>query len=52
MKQTYKIAEKNIEIDSLFPEIHALCSDYVTNQIADFSVKISEQDMNLNEKSR
>ena len=45
MKQTYKIAEKNIEIDSLFPEIHALCSDYVTNQIADFSVKISEQDI-------
>ena len=45
MKQTYKIAEKNIEIDSLFPEIHAFCSDYVTNQIADFSVKISEQDI-------
>lgn len=38
MNAVYQIAERNIEIHSLFPDVHNLCRDYRTDGIPDFVV--------------
>lgn len=45
MKQTYRIAEKNIEINSLYAEVHSLCADYLTGAAPDFTVLITQEDI-------
>ncbi len=45
MTRKYKIAEKMIEITSLYPDIHEYCKDYAADVIPDFSVKITPKDI-------
>ena len=35
--ETYKIAEHNIRICSLYDEVHTLCKDYQHNEYTDFT---------------
>ncbi|MBR0133225.1 MAG: hypothetical protein IJM14_09135 [Lachnospiraceae bacterium] len=46
MKQVYKIADKIIEIESLYTRVHEYCKDYlVPDQAHDFSVKTTPEDI-------
>ena len=45
MKQTYRIAEKTIAIESLHEEVHELCKDYVAEGEPDFSVSVEQSDI-------
>ena len=45
MTRKYKIAEKMIEITSLYPDIHEYCKDYAADVIPDFSMKITPKDI-------
>lgn len=45
MKKTYKIAEINIEIESVFDGVHDLCAEYCTNDPPDFSVRTTSEDI-------
>ncbi len=46
MKQVYKIADKIIEIESLYARVHEYCKDYlVSGQAHDFSVKTTPEDI-------
>lgn len=47
MTSLYRIAEKNIGIDSLFDEVHALCRDYRTEGEAELSVTVTPEDIAL-----
>ncbi|MBO4873375.1 MAG: hypothetical protein J5496_08195 [Lachnospiraceae bacterium] len=40
MKKNYRIADKVISVDSLFESVHLLCRDYLTEEPADFAVRI------------
>lgn len=42
---TYRIADTNIKITSLFDDVHILCKNYLTEGIADFSVSTSLSDI-------
>lgn len=54
MKKTYKIADKFIEINSIYEEVHILCKEYLVNDIqSDFKVIISQCDIDFErEKSK
>ena len=41
----YRIAEKVIEITSIYQRVHELCADYVTDDACDFSVVMSQEDI-------
>lgn len=45
MKQTYKIAEKIIEINSIHEEVHDYCRDYLSDGEPDFTVTTTEKDI-------
>ena len=45
MKGLYRLAELNIEIDSLCPDVHNLCADYRAEGFADFSVQTTGADI-------
>lgn len=45
MRNTYRFAELNIEIRSIYDYIHELCADYVTAQPADFIVSTNQSDI-------
>ncbi|MBQ8403193.1 MAG: hypothetical protein IJX55_02060 [Clostridia bacterium] len=47
MKGTYKIAEKNIEIISLYGGVHKLCAEYASEGTPDFSVEILQSDIDF-----
>ncbi|MDE7364204.1 MAG: hypothetical protein K2N27_04860 [Ruminococcus sp.] len=47
MKNTYKIGGKIIEIESIYEEVHRLCKDYKYCGDVDFSVKISQSDIDF-----
>lgn len=47
MNGIYKIADKIIEICSLYDEVHRLCSDYRHSGSVDFSVKIFQKDIDF-----
>lgn len=51
MKATYKIADKVIEICSVYSEVHGLCAGYSCAGEADFSIETTESDIEL-EKAR
>ena len=52
MKNIYRLAGRNILIESLYPEVHAYCRDYLAeNADPDFSVSISQHDIDF-ERSR
>ncbi len=45
MTHTYRIADKNIRIISLYPAVHEYCRDYLTDAEADFTVQTSATDI-------
>lgn len=45
MKQTYKIAEKIIEINSIYEEVHDYCRDYLFEGTPDLTVITTENDI-------
>ena len=52
MKNIYRIAGRNILIESLYPDVHEYCRGYLAeNSDNDFAVSISQQDIDF-ERSR
>lgn len=47
MTNNYKMAGKVIEVNSLYDAVHAYCADYRTDEDPDFSVTISQTDIEL-----
>lgn len=47
MVKHYKIAEHVVEIHSLYENVHSYCKDYLTEEPAEFSVRISQEDIEL-----
>lgn len=47
MTGIYKIASKNIQISSLYEDIHEYCCDYCSGEVPDFAVKISQPDIDF-----
>ena len=45
MKQCYRLANRNIEVCSLYPDIHSLCLDYRADGPADFLVETGMADI-------
>lgn len=45
MKGTYKIADRIIEIESIYPRVHEYCKDYVFSGTPEISVSISPSDI-------
>jgi hypothetical protein len=45
MTNTYKIADKIIEISSMYDDVHALCKDYLYSGTPDFCVSTSQEDI-------
>lgn len=45
MTKKYKIAERVVEINSLYEKVHNYCRDYETDETADFSVSITPDDI-------
>ena len=43
-KKRYKIAEKVVEINSNYEKVHEYCSDYLTEEPADYSVTVTEDE--------
>lgn len=43
----YKIADKVIEVSSLHEKVHSYCCDYETDEAVDFSVIISQEDIDF-----
>ena len=42
---TYTFAHKNIAVDSLYPDVHAYCSGFLTDSPPDFTITTSQQDI-------
>ena len=51
MTKKYKIAERVVEINTLYEKVHGYCKDYLTDEPADFSVTITPDDI-LYEKQK
>ena len=52
MKNIYRIASRNILIESLYPDVHTYCREYLAeNSDTDFAVSISQPDIDF-ERSR
>ena len=45
ISNTYNFADINVEIESIYPYVHELCSEYVTSMPADFRIKIKHDDI-------
>ena len=45
IKRKYKIADKVVEVNSIYNEVHEYCCDYVTDEDADYSVTSSQADI-------
>ena len=41
----YKLADKVVEVNSLYKQVHDYCKDYTTSEPADFSVTITPEDI-------
>ena len=51
MTKKYKIADKVIEVTSIYEKVHDYCKDYLTDEPADFSVCITREDI-IKEKDK
>lgn len=47
MVNRYKIADKVVEICSIYREVHEYCSDYLTEEPADYSVTVTQADIDF-----
>lgn len=45
MTKSYKMADKVIEVTSIYEKVHDYCKDYLTDEPADFSVTITTDDI-------
>ena len=45
MRECYEIAEKVIEVDSLYPAVHDYCAEYRSKKTADFAIAITREDL-------
>lgn len=45
--KNYKIADKVVEISSINNDVHDYCADYLTDEPADYTVTISQDDINF-----
>ena len=43
----YKIADKVVEVNSIYDEVHEYCSDYQTDEPADYSVTTTPADIDF-----
>ena len=43
----YKIADKVVEVNSIYDEVHEYCADYLTNEPADYSVTTTQADIDF-----
>ena len=43
----YKIADKTIEVTSIYNEVHEYCADYLTDEPADYSVTTTQADIDF-----
>ena len=50
MTKKYKIADKVIEVTSIYEKVHEYCNDYLTDEPADFSVCITREDIAAEKK--
>lgn len=51
MTKKYKIAEKMIEITSLYPDVHEYCKDYAAEEEPDFTISTTQADI-VHERER
>lgn len=47
MVNRYKIADKVVEVTSIYAEVHKYCSDYLTDEPADYSVTTTQADIDF-----
>lgn len=47
ISKRYKIADKVIEVSSIYEDVHEYCKDYAINEQSDFSVTITPEDIAL-----
>ena len=47
MVNRYKIADKVVEVNSIYDEVHEYCSDYQTDEPADYSVTTTQADIDF-----
>ena len=47
MVNRYKIADKVVEVTSIYAEVHEYCSDYLTDEPADYSVTTTQADIDF-----
>ncbi len=45
MVNRYKIADKVVEVNSIYAEVHKYCADYQTDEPADYSVYTTQEDI-------
>jgi len=45
MEKTYRIADRNIKICSIYPDVHDLCHEYLFDGCPDFEVVTTEEDI-------
>ncbi len=50
MTGKYKMADKVIEVISIYPDVHEYCKDYVSDENADFTIEISQADIDYEQK--
>ena len=41
----YRIADKTIQINSIYEKVHNMCSDYVSDGSVDLEINITEEDI-------
>lgn len=47
MVNRYKIADKVVEVNSIYDEVHAYCADYLTDAPSDYSVTTTQADIDF-----
>lgn len=47
MVNRYKIADKVVEVTSIYDEVHEYCADYLTDEPADYSVTTTQADIDF-----
>ncbi len=47
MVNRYKIADKVVKVTSIYAEVHEYCTDYLTDEPADYSITITQADIDF-----
>ena len=47
MTKRYKIANKVVEINSIYSDVHTYCKDYISNEKQDYTITINQNDINF-----